>query len=126
MPGCTFSSLPGAGMSRARHALLITALTLVASGGVLWQVDQSGGQPAGSFDRLSNYVFETAGGLSGVVNSVQRGNPNLKPEVTTEVELGADASFFGGAASTPCLIASFRFWGRSPATAQPSFGISGP
>jgi hypothetical protein len=29
-------------MSRARHALLITALTLVAMGGVLWQVDQSG------------------------------------------------------------------------------------
>ena len=29
-------------MSRARHALLITALTLVAMGGTLWQVDQSG------------------------------------------------------------------------------------
>ena len=29
-------------MSRARHALLITALTLAAMGGVLWQVDQSG------------------------------------------------------------------------------------
>jgi hypothetical protein len=28
-------------MSRARHAVLITVLTLVASGGVLWQVDQS-------------------------------------------------------------------------------------
>jgi len=29
-------------MSRARHALLITALTLVAMGGTLWQGDQSG------------------------------------------------------------------------------------
>jgi hypothetical protein len=29
-------------MSRARHALLITTLTLIAMGGVLWQVDQSG------------------------------------------------------------------------------------
>ena len=29
-------------MSRARHALLITTLTLVAMGGTLWQVDQSG------------------------------------------------------------------------------------
>ena len=29
-------------MSRARHAALICALTLVACGGVLWQVDQSG------------------------------------------------------------------------------------
>ena len=28
-------------MSRARHAVLITLLTLVASGGVLWQVDRS-------------------------------------------------------------------------------------
>jgi hypothetical protein len=28
-------------MSRARHALLITSLTLVACAGVLWQVDQS-------------------------------------------------------------------------------------
>ena len=28
-------------MSRARHALLITVLTLVACGGVLWQVDRS-------------------------------------------------------------------------------------
>ena len=29
-------------MSRARHMLLITALTLAAIGGVFWQVDQSG------------------------------------------------------------------------------------
>ncbi|HEX5620840.1 MAG TPA: hypothetical protein VFX51_20635 [Solirubrobacteraceae bacterium] len=28
-------------MSRVRHALLITVLTLVACGGVLWQVDRS-------------------------------------------------------------------------------------
>lgn len=33
---------PGRGLSRARHALLIGALTLVAMGGVLWQADQSG------------------------------------------------------------------------------------
>jgi hypothetical protein len=29
-------------MSRTRHALLVTVLTLVAMAGVLWQVDQSG------------------------------------------------------------------------------------
>ena len=29
-------------MSRARHAVLIGVLTVVAMGGVLWQVDQSG------------------------------------------------------------------------------------
>jgi len=57
---------------------------------------QSGGQPAGSFDRLSNYVFETAGGLSGVVNSLQQGNPNLKPERQQELELGADLELLGG------------------------------
>jgi hypothetical protein len=29
-------------MSGARHAVLVTVLTLVACAGVLWQVDQSG------------------------------------------------------------------------------------
>jgi hypothetical protein len=29
-------------MTRVRHAMLIATLTLVAIGGVLWQVDQSG------------------------------------------------------------------------------------
>ena len=29
-------------MSPARHAVLITVLTLIACAGVLWQVDQSG------------------------------------------------------------------------------------
>jgi hypothetical protein len=29
-------------VSRARHAVLVTALTLVACGGVLWQVDRAG------------------------------------------------------------------------------------
>ena len=57
---------------------------------------QSGGQPAGSFDRLSNYVFEQTGDRSGIVNSAQRGNPDLKPERATELEVGTDLEMIGG------------------------------
>jgi hypothetical protein len=58
----------------------------------------SGGQPAGSFDRLSNYVFEPNGTRSGVVNSTQRGNDQLKPERARELELGTDLELLGGRA----------------------------
>ena len=58
----------------------------------------SGGQPAGSFDRLSNYVFEPNGTRSGVVNSTQRGNDQLKPERARELELGTDLEVLGGRA----------------------------
>jgi TonB-dependent SusC/RagA subfamily outer membrane receptor len=56
----------------------------------------SGGQPAGSYDRLSNYVFEPSGDRSGIVNSTQRGNENLKPERASELELGTDVELFSG------------------------------
>jgi len=56
----------------------------------------SGGQPTGSFDRLSNYVFEPSGTRSGIVNSTQQGNQNLKPERARELELGTDAEVVGG------------------------------
>jgi TonB-dependent SusC/RagA subfamily outer membrane receptor len=56
----------------------------------------SGGQPTGSFDRLSNYVFEPSGTRSGIVNSTQQGNQNLKPERAREIEYGTDAEFLGG------------------------------
>jgi TonB-dependent SusC/RagA subfamily outer membrane receptor len=56
----------------------------------------SGGQPTGSFDRLSNYIFEPNGTRSGIVNSTQQGNQNLKPERAREIELGTDAEFLGG------------------------------
>jgi outer membrane receptor protein involved in Fe transport len=55
----------------------------------------SGGQPAGSFDRFSNYVFEPSGTRSGIVNSTQRGNENLKPERARELEVGADIEMAG-------------------------------
>ncbi|HVE80354.1 MAG TPA: TonB-dependent receptor, partial [Gemmatimonadaceae bacterium] len=57
---------------------------------------QSGGQPAGSFDRFDNYVFEPSGAFAGTVNSTRLGNPQLKPERQKEFELGADVELFGG------------------------------
>ena len=56
----------------------------------------SGGQPAGSFDRLDNYVFEPSGDRSGVVDSVQLGNVGLKPERARELEFGTDLELAGG------------------------------
>ncbi|HUQ18936.1 MAG TPA: TonB-dependent receptor [Gemmatimonadaceae bacterium] len=56
----------------------------------------SGGQPAGSFDRLANYVFEPNGTRSGTVNSTQAGNQQLKPERARELELGTDLEVVGG------------------------------
>ncbi len=56
----------------------------------------SGEQPPGSFDRLSNYVFEPSGSLSGVVNSTQQGNEGLRPERARETEFGIDAEFLNG------------------------------
>jgi TonB-dependent SusC/RagA subfamily outer membrane receptor len=56
----------------------------------------SGGQPAGSYDRLSNYVFEPSGPNAGAVNSTQQGNAQLRPERQRELELGADVEFLGG------------------------------
>jgi TonB-dependent SusC/RagA subfamily outer membrane receptor len=56
----------------------------------------SGGQPAGSFDRQDNYVFEPSGDRSGVADSVQLGNPGLKPERARELEVGTDVEFARG------------------------------
>ncbi len=56
----------------------------------------SGGQPAGSYDRLSNYVFEPNGERAGIVNSFQQGNQQLKPERASELELGTDLELLRG------------------------------
>ena len=56
----------------------------------------SGGQPAGSFDRLDNYVFEPSGDRAGVADSLQLGNPNLKPERARELEIGTDLEMLDG------------------------------
>jgi TonB-dependent SusC/RagA subfamily outer membrane receptor len=61
-------------------------------------IGQSGGQPAGSFDRFSNYVFEPSNVTSGIANSTRLGNEGLRPERQNELELGADVELFDGRA----------------------------
>jgi TonB-dependent SusC/RagA subfamily outer membrane receptor len=56
----------------------------------------SGGQPAGAFDRLSNYILEPNGTRAGIVNATQQGNEQLKPERARELELGTDLALVGG------------------------------
>jgi TonB-dependent starch-binding outer membrane protein SusC len=84
----------------------------------------SGEQPPGSFDRLSNYVFEPAGSLSGVVNSTRQGNDGLRPERARELELGFDAELVGGR-----IGVEYTFFDRQvtdlilPQTVTPSSGF---
>ncbi len=84
----------------------------------------SGEQPPGSFDRLSNYVFEPAGALSGVVNSTRQGNDGLRPERARELELGFDAELVGGR-----IGVEYTFFDRQvtdlilPQTVTPSSGF---
>jgi TonB-dependent starch-binding outer membrane protein SusC len=56
----------------------------------------SGGQPAGSYDRFSNYVFAPNSGRSGIVNSQLQGNEDLRPERMREVEVGLDLELLRG------------------------------
>jgi TonB-dependent starch-binding outer membrane protein SusC len=56
----------------------------------------SGGQPASSFGRLSNYYTNSYAGMTGLVNSSIIGNDKLKPERMKEWELGADMEILGG------------------------------
>jgi len=48
----------------------------------------------GPFDRLSNYVAISIDGNSGLIAPTQLGNPDLKPERQTELELGVDMALF--------------------------------
>ena len=86
---------------------------------------QSGGQPAGSFDRLSNYVFEQTGDRSGIVNSPQRGNPDLKPERATELEVGTDLEMIGGRVGVELTYFKKRITDLIlPRTVSPSSGFT--
>ncbi|SMO52583.1 SusC/RagA family TonB-linked outer membrane protein [Fodinibius sediminis] len=55
-------------------------------------VGQSGLQP-GAFDALTTYGSQTSATGPGIVPD-NLGNPELKPEISTEYELGLDAGFF--------------------------------
>jgi TonB-linked SusC/RagA family outer membrane protein len=56
----------------------------------------SGGQPASSFGRLSNYYQTSYSGMTGIVNSTYLGNDDLAPERMRELELGFDLEILGG------------------------------
>ncbi|MBF8296045.1 MAG: SusC/RagA family TonB-linked outer rane protein [Bacteroidetes bacterium] len=55
---------------------------------------QSGGQPAGTYDRFSVYVQQSNSNRPGLVNAVLLGNQKLKPERMTEIEVGGDIGLF--------------------------------
>ncbi|QIL77830.1 SusC/RagA family TonB-linked outer membrane protein [Hymenobacter sp. HDW8] len=58
---------------------------------------QSGNLTAiGAYDKQTNYVPSSVGGLLGVFRPGQLGDPRLGPERQEEIELGFDAGFFGG------------------------------
>jgi TonB-dependent SusC/RagA subfamily outer membrane receptor len=85
----------------------------------------SGGQPAGSFDRLSNYVFEPSGDRSGIVNSLTQGNANLKPERASELEVGADMELLGGRIGLELTYFDKKVTDLIlPKTVQPSSGFT--
>ena len=84
----------------------------------------SGGQPAGSFDRLSNYVFEPSGTNAGAVNSAQLGNPSLRPERQREWEAGADVELLGGRLGVEATYFNKRISDLIlPKTVRPSSGF---
>lgn len=56
----------------------------------------SGGQPASSFGRLSNYNQISYSGRLGLINSLILGNDKLKPERMKEFEIGTDFELFNG------------------------------
>lgn len=56
----------------------------------------SGGQPADSYARLSNYATTSYDGKTGLINSSLLGNEGLKPERMKEWEIGTDIEFYEG------------------------------
>ncbi len=87
-------------------------------------IGQSGGQPAGSFDRFSNYVFEPSGTASGIANSTRQGNEGLKPERQNELELGADVEVLDGRAGVEATYYNKRVSDLVlPRTVTPSTGF---
>ncbi|HEX9653890.1 MAG TPA: SusC/RagA family TonB-linked outer membrane protein [bacterium] len=46
--------------------------------------------------KFTNLLTENIGGLTGLVPSARRGDPNIQPERTKEIELGVDATILNG------------------------------
>ena len=83
-------------------------------------VGQSGLQP-GAFDALTTYTSLTSGSGAGIVPE-NLGNPNLRPEVSTEYELGLDVGLFNER-----ITAEATYWDRTvtDALVQRNFPTSG-
>ena len=87
---------------------------------------QSGGQPAGSYDRFSVYNQQSNSNRPGLVNSTLLGNANLKPERMSEIEVGADFGMFDDRISV-----EFSYYNKTVSdlllqrTLAPSTGYSG-
>jgi TonB-linked SusC/RagA family outer membrane protein len=56
---------------------------------------ETGGQPPGAYFRFNNFDNNSFAGRPGLVESVTRGNPELRPERQREWEVGADAGWWG-------------------------------
>lgn len=67
----------------------------------------SGGQPVGSFDRLTTFNTTTYDGKTGLVNSTLLGNDDLKPERMREWEIGTDFEILGGRVGL-----EFTYWDK--------------
>lgn len=93
---------------------LISTLRLRAA------VGQSGLQP-GAFDALTTYSSLTSGTGAGIVPE-NVGNPDLKPEISTEFELGVDAGLFN-----EFVTLEATYWDRTvhDALVQRNFPVSG-
>lgn len=83
-------------------------------------VGQSGLQP-GAFDALTTYSSLTSASGPGIVPE-NLGNPDLKPEISTEYEVGVDAGFFDEQ-----FTVEASYWDRtvSDALVQRQFPVSG-
>ncbi|REL25044.1 SusC/RagA family TonB-linked outer membrane protein [Rhodohalobacter sp. SW132] len=83
-------------------------------------VGQSGLQP-GAFDALTTYTSLTSGSGAGIVPE-NLGNPNLRPEVSTEYEFGLDFGLFNER-----ITAEVTYWDRTvtDALVQRNFPTSG-
>ncbi len=83
-------------------------------------VGQSGLQP-GAFDALTTYTSLTSGTGAGIVPE-NLGNPNLKPEVSTEFEFGIDTGLFNER-----IAVEATYWDRTvrDALVQRNFPTSG-
>lgn len=93
---------------------------LISSLRIRTAIGQSGLQP-GAFDALTTYASLTSANGAGIVPE-NLGNPNLRPEVSTEVELGLDAGFFNER-----ITAEATYWDRTvqDALVQRNFPTSG-